>query len=171
MRVHPTFSPPRPTRLLPSHSDKPRIGDRRVMRVAGEIGEHARGSAERRLGVDNEWALPQRAHAVIEGLRLGERSQFAEEVQLSFLGLGFEAVEEQAAERLRQRMDGEQEVRFGFDPALRGRRRRRALGNGRGDDGPASVPRYAKPRSGRSWRRGVWQGRSARAPQRGDPVK
>ena len=84
--------------------DKPRIGDRRAMGVAGEIGEHAHGSAERRLGVDDERALSQRAHAVVEGLRPGERGQFAEEAQLSFPGRGFEAVEEQAAERLRQRM-------------------------------------------------------------------
>ena len=49
--------------------DKPRIGDRRAMGVAGEIGEHARGSAERRLGVDDERALPQRAHARGEGAR------------------------------------------------------------------------------------------------------
>src|SRR5271166_2136900 len=54
--------------------DKPRIGDRRAMGVAGEIGEHARGSAERRLGVDDERALPQRAHAGFEGVWLGSRA-------------------------------------------------------------------------------------------------
>jgi hypothetical protein len=36
---------------------QPRIGDGGSMRVAGEIGEHALGSAERRLGVDDEGAL------------------------------------------------------------------------------------------------------------------
>src|SRR5208283_4142708 len=54
--------------------DKPRIGDRRAMRVAGEIGEHARGSAERRLGVDDERALPQRADAVTLALVSGRSS-------------------------------------------------------------------------------------------------
>ena len=86
------------------HGDKPRIGDRRAMRVAGEIREHAQGSAERRLGVDDEWALSQRALAVVEGLRPGERGQFR---RSSALPSRMRSVEEQAAECLRQRMDGE----------------------------------------------------------------
>ena len=36
--------------------DKPRIGDRRAMRVAGEIGQYPLGAAEGRLGVDDEGA-------------------------------------------------------------------------------------------------------------------
>ena len=65
---------------------QPRIGDRGAMGVAGEIGEHARGSAERRLGVDDERALPKRAHAG-EGVGFGERGQFAEEAEFALLGM------------------------------------------------------------------------------------
>ena len=98
--------------------DEPRIGDRRAMRVAGEISEHALGSAERRLGVDDEGALPQRAQALGEGVVLGERGQIAEEAEFASLEGGFEAVEEQPAEGLRQRVNGEQEVRLAGDPAI-----------------------------------------------------
>ena len=52
---------------------EPRIGDGGSMRVAGEIGEHARGSAEWRLGVDDEGALAQSVHAFGERGGLGER--------------------------------------------------------------------------------------------------
>ena len=97
--------------------EKPRIGDRRAMRVAGEIGEHPLGSAERRLGVDDEEALSQRAQALGEDGPLGESSQIAEETEFAAPERGGEAGEEQPSERLRQRMDGEQEVRLAGDPA------------------------------------------------------
>ena len=96
---------------------EPRIGDGGSMRVAGEIGEHARGSAEWRLGVDDEGALAQSAHAFGERGGLGERDQVAEETEFAAPESGFQAVEEQAAEGLRQGADGEQEVGFA-DPSL-----------------------------------------------------
>src|SRR5271157_4021951 len=63
--------------------DEPRIGDRRAMRVAGEIGKHSLGAAEGRLGVDDEGALPQRAHALSEGGGFSKRGQIAEEAEVA----------------------------------------------------------------------------------------
>ena len=104
--------------LIVVDGDEPRIGDRRAMRVAGEIGQYALGAAERRLGVDDEGALPQRAHALGESGGLGERGQIAEETEFAATESGFQAVEEQTAEGLRQGADGEQEVGFAGDPSL-----------------------------------------------------
>ena len=86
--------------------DKPRIGDRRAVGVAGEIGQYALGAAEWRLGVDGEGALAQRVHALGEGGGVGERGEFAEEAELAATEGGFQALEEQAAEGLRQGPDG-----------------------------------------------------------------
>ena len=88
------------------------------MRVAGEIGEHALGSAERRLGVDDEGALAQRAHALGEGGGVGERAEFAEEAEFAATEGRLQAVEEEPAEGPRQRVDGQEEVRLAGDPAL-----------------------------------------------------
>jgi hypothetical protein len=79
--------------------DKPRIGDRRAMGVAGEIGQYALGAAEGGLGVDDEGALPQRAHP------FGERDQVAEETKFAATESGFQAVEKETAEGLRQGPD------------------------------------------------------------------
>jgi hypothetical protein len=98
--------------------DEPRVGDRRAVRVAGEIGQYALGAAEGRLGVDDESALPQRAHPFGERGDLGERDQVAEETEVAATESGFQAVEEQTAEDLRQGSDGEQEVGFASDPSL-----------------------------------------------------
>ena len=98
--------------------DDPRIGDCGAMGVAGEIGQHALGTAERRLGVDDEGSVAERAHTPGERGDLGERDQVAEEAEFAATESGFQAVEEQTAEGLRQSADGEQEVRSGFDPAL-----------------------------------------------------
>ena len=73
--------------------DQPRIGDRRAMRIAGEIGQYALGSAEGRLGVDDEGALPQRSQALGERGDLGERDQIAEETEFAATESGFQAVE------------------------------------------------------------------------------
>jgi hypothetical protein len=78
--------------------DEPGIGDGRAMRVAGEIDQHALGSAERRLGVDDEVALPQGAHALGEDERTGKSGQIPEEAEFAGMGGGFQAVEEQPAE-------------------------------------------------------------------------
>ena len=98
--------------------DDPRVGDRRAVRVAGEIGQYALGAAEGRLGVDDESALPQRAHAFGERGDLSERDQVAEETEVAATESGFQTVEEQTAEDLRQGSDGEQEVGFASDPSL-----------------------------------------------------
>ena len=113
--------------LIVIDGDKSRIGDRRAMRVAGEIGQYALGAAEGRLGVDDEGALPQRAHTFGERGGLGKRDQVAEETEFASTESGFQAVEEQTAEGVRQGADGEQEVGFAGDPSSgrRGRRRRR----------------------------------------------
>ena len=97
---------------------EPGIGDCRAMRVAGEIGEHALGSAERRLGVDDEGALAQRAHPLGEDGRIGKPGQIAEEAEFTAPEGCVQAFEEDAAERLRQRLYGQEEVRLAGDPAL-----------------------------------------------------
>ena len=53
------------------------------MGVAGEIGEHAFGSAERRLGVDDERALSQRAQTIGESGSFGKRREIAEEAEFA----------------------------------------------------------------------------------------
>ena len=98
--------------------DDPRIGDRGSMRVAGEIGEHALGSAERRLGVYDKVALAQRAHALGEGAGVGERGEFAEEAELATAKDCRQPVQDEPAECLRQSADGEQEVGFATDLSL-----------------------------------------------------
>src|SRR3984957_16664271 len=103
--------------LIVIDGDKSRIGDRRAMRVAGEIGQYALGAAEGRLGVDDEGALPQRAHTFGERGGLGKRDQVAEETEFASTESGFQAVEEQTAEGVRQGADGEQEVGFASDPS------------------------------------------------------
>jgi hypothetical protein len=97
---------------------EPRIGDGGSMRVAGEIGEHALGSAERRLGVDDEGALTQRAHAFGERGGLGERGEFAEEAELAAAKGSRQPVQEEPTKCLRQSADGEQEVGLATDPSL-----------------------------------------------------
>ena len=78
--------------------DKPRIGDRGAVSVAGEISQYALGTAEGRLGVDDEGALTQRAHTFAERGGLGEWRQGAEETEFAAPESGFQAVEEQTAE-------------------------------------------------------------------------
>jgi hypothetical protein len=98
--------------LVVVDGDEPRIGDRGAMRVAGEIGQYALGPAERRLGVDDEGAIAKRAHAPGEGVGVCERSEIAEEAEFAALECRRQAVEEQPAEGLRQRVDGQEEVRL-----------------------------------------------------------
>jgi len=105
-------------RLIVVDGDEPRMGDRRAMGVAGEIGQHALGTAERRLGVDDEGAVAERAPALGESGGRGERGRIAEETEFAAAESGVEAVEDQAAEGLRQGADGEQEVGFAGDPTL-----------------------------------------------------
>ena len=66
---------------------------------------------------DDEGALAQRVHALGEGGGVGERGEFAEEAELAATEGGFQALEEQAAEGLRQSADGEQKVGFAGDPS------------------------------------------------------
>jgi len=100
--------------------DEPRIGDRGAMGVAGEIGQHPLGAAERRLGVDDEGVVAQRAHALGESGGLGERGQIVEETEIAVTKSGVEAVEEQPTESLRQRVDGQ---KFGLQGTQRARSR------------------------------------------------
>jgi len=97
---------------------EPRIGDGGSVGVASEIGEHAFGSAEWRFGVDDKGALAQRAHALGEGGGVGERGEFAEEAEFAAMEGGRQSVQEKPAERPRQRVDGQEEVRLAGDPAL-----------------------------------------------------
>ena len=98
--------------------DDPRIGDCGAMRVTGEIGQHALGSTERRLGIDDEGLSRERADAPGEGAGFGERGEFAEEAELAAVKDCRQSVQEEPAECLRQSADGEQEVGFAGDPSL-----------------------------------------------------
>jgi hypothetical protein len=98
--------------------DEPRIGDRGAMGVTGEIGQHALGAAERRLGVDDEGAVAERADALGESGGVCERRELAEKAEFAASEGRREAVEEEPAEGLRQGADGEQEVRLASDPSL-----------------------------------------------------
>lgn len=93
-------------RHLVVDGDDPRIGDRGAMRVAGEIGEHALGSAEGRLGVDDKRALAQGAHPLGEGAGVCQRGQIGEEAEFAAAEGGGEAIKEEPAERLRQGANG-----------------------------------------------------------------
>ena len=93
---------------------QPRIGDGGSMRVAGEIGEHALGSAERRLGVDDEGAVAERAHALGEGGGVGERAELAEEAEFAATEGRRQAVQGEPAERPRRRVDGQEEWQFQY---------------------------------------------------------
>ena len=108
------------------------------MRVAGEIGEHALGSAERRLGVDDEGAVAQRAHALGEGGGVGERAEFAEEAEFAATEGGLPGRPRNSRRNvLDSALDGQEEVRLAGDPSLavEWRRRRRGRDNEREDDG------------------------------------
>ena len=96
---------------------EPGIGDGGAVRIAGEIGEHALGSAEGRLGVDDKRALAQGAHPLGEGAGVCQRGQIGEEAEFAAAEGGGEAIKEEPAERLRQGANGQQEVRLAADPA------------------------------------------------------
>src|SRR6266478_6072165 len=61
--------------------DEAGIGDGDAMGVAGEIGEHRLGAAERALGIDNPFGLAERRQIFGEGFVLGERRMIGEETQ------------------------------------------------------------------------------------------
>jgi hypothetical protein len=83
---------------------EPGIGDGGAMGVAGEIGQHALGSAERRLGVDDEGALAQRAQPLGEGAGVCEREEIAKEAEFTATEGFFQAIEKEPTERPRQRV-------------------------------------------------------------------
>ena len=83
-----------PLALIVLDGDKPRIGDRGAVSVAGELSQYALGTAEGRLGVDDEGAMAQGAHALGEGGGVGERGEFAEEAELAAAEGGRQAVQE-----------------------------------------------------------------------------
>jgi hypothetical protein len=80
--------------------DKPRIGDRRAMGVAGEIGQYALGATEGGLAWTTK-ELCRNAHTRSANGDLSERDQVAEETEFAATESGFQAVEEQTAEGLR----------------------------------------------------------------------
>src|SRR5215468_391004 len=52
--------------------DEPAVGNGDPVRVAGQVGEHSIGSAERRLGIDHPFDLSQCAEVGFENSRLGQ---------------------------------------------------------------------------------------------------
>ena len=144
--------------LLVIDGHEPGIGDGGAVRVAGEIGEHALGSAEGRLGVDDEGALAQGAHRARRRRRgRPAGSSSPKKPSSPRRKAACEAVEEQPAERLRQGANGEQEVRLAGDPppAVEGDA---AAGNEAMDMrvmGQRLPPSVQHRDQGRSWRRGA----------------
>src|SRR6266498_1414932 len=94
------------------------VGDGDAVGVARQIGEHLFWPPERRLGVDDPIGAPQIGEALGEGLRRGETSEIAEELQISGLEGGAQFGEEHAAEETCQGTDGQEEPRLAGHPAL-----------------------------------------------------
>jgi hypothetical protein len=114
-----------------------RIFVRRI--TLSEIGQHARGSAERRLGVDNELG---------ENAWLRERGQVAEEAEFAATEGCLQAIQKEPAEGPRQRVEvrlaGEASILSGFNMAAG---RRRAAGRDRSDCAPFDAPEMSDVRS------------------------
>src|SRR5882724_4821495 len=107
------------------------------MRVAAEVAEHALGSGEGGLGVDDPVVLAKRVE------ESGERVVGPELAPLETLS---QSVEELAAEDLRERAHGEEEARVSRrDPAraIGGPRRRRSPRSVGGDGARGSGSRCA----------------------------
>src|ERR1700677_4662744 len=86
------------------------VGDGDAMGVAAEIGEDLRGAAERLLGIDDPIDAPRGGPMGGERRGIGQMRQIAEEAEFACVEGGLQALEEQAAEQLRKRLDGEKEV-------------------------------------------------------------
>ena len=72
--------------------EQPPIRDRDAMGIAGQVGEHRRGSGERALGIHDPFARTQRREPLGERLRVGERRVLAEELQSASAVCLFECV-------------------------------------------------------------------------------
>ena len=91
--------------ILPFESDalavegnEPAVGNGDPVSVAGQVGEHSVGSAERSLGIDHPFDLSQGGKVGFEGCRLGQGGLVGEELQVPGLVRGGQLFQEQAAE-------------------------------------------------------------------------
>ena len=94
------------------------VGDGDPMGIAGEIGQHGLGSGEGALGVDDPLAVAQGFEPVTEGLRLGKRVVFTEELQFAGTVGVHELSKEQAPEQPREHAHRQEEPRPAGDPAF-----------------------------------------------------
>src|SRR6476620_2252959 len=99
--------------------DEPAVGDGDAVGVAAQIGECLGGSAEWLLGVDDPGSGAHLGGESVEVCALGQRSEIAKEPERAGVERPPQAFEEQTAEQLCERLDGEEEVRPPGDPARR----------------------------------------------------
>ena len=71
------------------------------MRVAAEVFQRLLRAAERRLGVDNPFALAQRREEGLKGSLFLQRFDFAEKPELTFLKSLFKRFYKETAEQAR----------------------------------------------------------------------
>jgi hypothetical protein len=83
---------------LAVEGDEPTIGNGDPVRVAGQVGEHRVGSAERRLGIDHPFGLSECGEVGFEDCRLGQGDLMGEEFQPPGMVGGGQSLQEQATE-------------------------------------------------------------------------
>ena len=98
--------------------EQPPIRDRDAMGIAGQIGEHRRGSGEGALGIDHPFASTQWREPLGEPLRVGERRVLAEELQSASAVCLVEFFEEAAAKQARKHAHRQEEARLAGNPTL-----------------------------------------------------
>jgi len=81
------------------HADEAGIGDGDAMGVATEIGQHLFGSCEWRLGIDHPADTMSRFQRSIEGSRMGQAGDIAEELKLAELEGVLQLFEKQPPEQ------------------------------------------------------------------------
>ena len=104
------------TALLNGHEAV--IGDGHAVRVAGEVGEHAGGAVEGRLGVNHPLALAQLAQPALEGGGLGQCGQRPLQGEFAAQEGGLELAQEEGAKAPREDAHGQEEAGAAGDPAL-----------------------------------------------------
>src|SRR5271154_7305012 len=88
------------------------------MGVAGEIGQHGIGAAERSLGIDDPFGLAERREKRRERFARRETGSSSNEQQLAGVEGGLEFFEEEPTEQPRENAHGQKEAGPAGDPAL-----------------------------------------------------
>ena len=94
------------------------VGEGHAVGVATDVVEHAGGSVEGRLGVDDPLAAAQGPEVAVEGSGVGERGEGAGEPQPAVAEGALELVEEEGAEAAREDAHRQEEAGPAGDPAV-----------------------------------------------------